>query len=337
MRRFIFLSLLIPASSLLTGWLFLKFYEPVQGRGKHAFLGSGVGIFVAILNILTINIAPEKSNSFLTGLHAFLGIGSAIAPQLVTLANQYGLWQASAFITAGLFTMILIASFGIFPLESSQGISRVKDSSSETSSQRQPFPIGAWVFLVMVFFYALIETTLNYWSSDYIQQEKGLGLKEGLLALSIFWAMVTVGRLGAALLSLKINSWYLYLFSPIIICIGIVLLVPAEGSFALYTYFLLGLGCSYFFPLSISLSASCFPEHKEKISSLSIASLFLSIGSCNYILGYLKNNSGIGFKRGLHNTWRSCPIIVHCSDPFVLSSSQGWLYKFKKMNFELLR
>ena len=170
----------------------------------------------------------------------------------------------------------------------------MKDSSSETSSQRQPFPIGAWVFLVMVFFYALIETTLNYWSSDYIQQEKGLGLKEGLLALSIFWAMVTVGRLGAALLSLKINSWYLYLFSPIIICIGIVLLVPAEGSFALYTYFLLGLGCSYFFPLSISLSASCFPEHKEKISSLSIASLFLSIGSCNYILGYLKNNSGIG-------------------------------------------
>ena len=81
----------------------------------NAFLGSGVGIFVAILNILTINIAPEKSNSFLTGLHAFLGIGSAIAPQLVTLANQYGLWQASAFITAGLFTMILIAIFWNLP------------------------------------------------------------------------------------------------------------------------------------------------------------------------------------------------------------------------------
>ncbi len=265
----------------------------------NLMVGIAFGLTVAVLNIYTVEVAPQKSDPLLTGLHACLGIGAAMSPQLIKFAHSnLGAWQMGAVLSIVLIAFVIFASLFFLPNDSqntSTSLASLKKSkSSPPYEDGEKAPWGMWIFLGLIAVYAIIETTLGFWTSNYLTKEKGLSLQEGLTALSIFWILVTFGRVLASLLTFVINGWYLYLASPIVICGAIAWLVNAtDSSTILFIYAFLGLGCSYFFPLSISLAVRTYPQWQEKISGLSIAALMAGVGLCNFIVGTLKERNYI--------------------------------------------
>ncbi len=282
-----------------------------KGDGETSFLlfmagnlmlGLGFGFLVSILNIYTAEVNPKKSDALLAGLHSFLGIGAGFSPQLVSYAYGLGHWQLAGIFGAILCTLILVSIPFVLPL-ASENMSKniaVDDTKSSRSDSRLPW--GAYAFLFLIFLYAIVETTVGFWTVDYLSIEKKLDLETSLQALSVFWIAITGGRIFSSLFTLKFDGWYLYLVSPIVIFFAIFLLIPAANNIVLSIYILLGLGCSYFFPLSISLSVRTYRPWQEKISGLSVAALMGGIGIGNFFVGYLKNHGYISLSMAFESS-----------------------------------
>ena len=247
-----------------------------------------------MLNIYTVALNPQKSDALITGLHSCLGMGAALSPQLITFAHTWGIWQTASLGIAGAFFTIMLVSIPFVPKE--EETKNKTQSRSDTKDTRK-MPLGVWLFLLLITSYALIETIVFYWTSEYLSLEKGLSLELSLKALSIFWFMITVGRVLASLLSLKLDAWYLYLLSPMIIFTALSLLISLSGPVILGVYALLGLGCSYFFPLSLSLATRTYPKDQERISGLAVGALMLGVGICNFFVGYLKSSGSLSLNQ----------------------------------------
>lgn len=247
--------------------------------------GIAFGLLISVLNILTIALKPEKADSLLVGLHLCLSLGASVSPFIVSFAQELGAWQIASAIMITAFTLLTLSSLPLIPK------GNTTQKQKEISHEKRSLPLVAWCILGTIILYALVETVIVFWTSDYLITEKKATINDGTLAISIFWGMVAVGRLFSSLATLKINGWYLYLLSPIISFIALSLLIPAPDINTSLIYIaILGFGCSYFFPLSISLVVRTFPQWQEKTSGLSVTALFLGIGLCNVLIGFLKKS-----------------------------------------------
>ena len=172
----------------------------------------------------------------------------------------------------------------------------VNKEEKKGASLSQAKDKSIYIFFFIIFLYALIETLLAFWSTDYLQKVKYQNLETSLKTLSIFWWMVAIGRILASLVSLRLDAKYLYLFSPFLLFFAFFLLVSQNKISPFYLYALLGLGCSYFFPLSISLGTRTFPFWEEKLASLSTTILMVGIGFCNVSLGHSQSYGYLSLK-----------------------------------------
>lgn len=293
-------------------------------------LGGGLGFLISLLNVLVVEPFKKRGDAVLTGLHASLGIGAAAAPQLVSFFQQQGLWQGASLAALLLLAVVLVSSLliGLVPSGSVElasgkgtsgmgasggrgdasaaggavsGVSTADDgiTAGMPSMPSMPsMPGAAWLFLVVMLFYGIVEAMIGYWTIDYLTIERGLDISEAAAALSIFWALITVGRILASPLALLLDGWYLYIVSPAAICGSIILLLSADASALLYTYVILGVACSYFFPLSVSLSIRHFPIFTERLSGLSVAALMGGIGVGNFVVGFLRNSGIVSLEQG---------------------------------------
>ena len=265
----------------------------------NLMLGFGFGLLTSILNIYTTEVKPEKSDALLTGLHSCIGIGAALSPLLVSITHNIVSWQLGGLLCACLFVLVIIISPFLLPADK-KAADRLIVMDNDRSAHGWLPPL-AFAFLFLIVVYGVAETVISFWTVDYLNLEKKLELDTSLQALSIFWIMVTAGRIFASLITLMIDGWYIYLVSPILIFLSISLLIPAERAVILPIYYLLGFGCSYFFPLSISLASRAYPPWQEKLSGLSVAALMGGIGIGNFFVGYLKNQNYITLREAFES------------------------------------
>ena len=115
-------------------------------------------------------------------------------------------------------------------------------------------------------------------------------------ALMAFWAMVTIGRLLFAALSTKVSVRTIYIVLPFLLAIAfrIVSRVRTEVG-GLFAFGIAGLGCSAFFPLSISLAGDEFPALSSVMSGELIAFYQLGYGVAAFGTGPLRNLGGLSF------------------------------------------
>ena len=81
-------------------------------------------------------------------------------------------------------------------------------------SSRVPSDLVEHIFhAVMVFLYGVCEATFGNWSPIYLEQDAGLAMSEAALALSVFWGMVTAGRVLFALTAIWFRPQALHMVS----------------------------------------------------------------------------------------------------------------------------
>lgn len=205
-----------------------------------AFLGIGFGFTVPTLNTLASLYFPKQVDRAVLILNTLLGLGTALAPLLTALFIGYDMWRGLPLLIAFfILALIILSAFLPFP-ESEKKV----DSS---------FSSVFWLFAAFALGYGIIETLSGNWATIYMAKVQHADVKTASLALTLFWAMVTLGRLFFSLFNAKVVFHTL----PFVAAVAFLLLMLQENG--LFAFALAGIGCSALLPLAISFSETMFP------------------------------------------------------------------------------
>jgi len=210
------------------------------------FLGAGFGLTVPALNLLTSAFHPAAVDSSVLVLNALLGLGTVLAPVLVAIFVGLGFWWGLPAVSSILLTGLLAISFGL-PLRTGAG------KPMTTGGARTRIPRRFWVFAGFAVLYGICETVNGNWSQLDMTRQLGASTTVASLALTAFWAMVTLGRIGVA----RIGGWLrvTYRILPFLLAatfVIIALLPKRDAGLGVLAFGLAGLGCSALLPLTIS-------------------------------------------------------------------------------------
>ncbi len=234
-------------------------------------LGIGFGLTVPSLNTYASLFFPNKKDTAILLLNALLGLGTTLAPVFIIVFVKLGFWWG--------LPLLMALSFVVL------GLCSLKLSLHETSSsKRQTIPRGFWLFALCALLYGTIETINGNWVETYMSTVAKAPAMMASLALALFWAMITLGRIGFSQVK-KIRLVYALL--PFVIALSFLIHFTTPWG-SVFKFALAGIGCSALLPLTISLA-----QHDLKAPS--IAGGILAF----YLLGYGIASFGIGALQGV--------------------------------------
>jgi fucose permease len=254
-------------------------------------LGFGFGAALTALSTLAEVLSPGREDRSVLTLNALLGTGTALAPALVAVFLGLGVWWMLPVCVACALVVLLLMTLKehwVIPQSASKG--------DNIAAGGGKLPPQFWVFAGATFVYGILETLNGNWASLYLVSERGVSMQAASWALMAFWAMVTIGRLLFAALSTKVSVRTIYIVLPFLLAIAfrIVSRVRTEVG-GLFAFGIAGLGCSAFFPLSISLAGDEFPALSSVMSGELIAFYQLGYGVAAFGTGPLTNLGGLSF------------------------------------------
>lgn len=210
-------------------------------------LGVGFGLAVPAMNTLAAEFHPATVDRAILVLNALLGVGTVLAPVFVAIFVGLGFWQGLPIIAAILLATLFAVSVPL-PL-------RVQPAKSSTPQAGTGVPSRFWVYAVFVVLYGICETVNGNWSQLDMTRELGASTAVASLALAVFWAMVTVGRVVFASVARRLKPRLVYHALPFVLA-GAFVIVAAlpRGAIVpgLLAFGLAGIGCSALLPLTIS-------------------------------------------------------------------------------------
>ncbi len=241
-----------------------------------ALMGFGFGAVVPLLNTFIADFQPQRVDQSILMLNALLGLGTALAPALAALVVGPGIWWLLPLIVLVAAALLLVACRAQ-PLQLS---STFQDGGATAAAV--PGSLGLLVLFVLVaVLYGLIETLNGNWSVLLMSRRVGSPPQIASMALTIFWAMVTIGRLFFSGVSRWLTPKLLLPGLPVflaIILIAISRLSFGDDNTALVFFALSGFGCSAMLPLIISFGQKRLGWLGESVSGLLIASYQLGFG-----------------------------------------------------------
>lgn len=246
-----------------------------------AFLGAGFGFSITALNPFAYQLFKGKESSAVTGLHFFLGIGTAASPLLVSYFTGHSIWWGAPFLAAAIL-LLLFTFIYLLPLE-------LKETLLEKEEKAKGFKVPArlWMYIVAVFFYGACEATFGSWGSVFLEQEGGLSVAKASLGLSLFWGFVAFGRVLFALFALRYSTRMIFAITPFILAI-VFFFTPLADTEILYLVAMAvgGMAISFLFPQSVSASTDEFPQHSAVVSGFMVAALQLGFGFSANVIGF---------------------------------------------------
>lgn len=240
-------------------------------------LGLGAG---AIDSGLNNYVALHFKASHMNFLHCFYGVGVSLSPYLMSQALSDVGWRGGyryAFYVQSIITLLLIVSLPLWKKTSSaneeeeKGISLTLLQMAKRSDVRL-----VWIIMLAT---NAIEYACGVWGSTYLVAEKGFEAKHGALALTVYYAGMSVGRFVSGMLSGKINTWKRIGIGAAVLAPAIVImLLPVHGAVTVAGLFLIGLGNGSIYPNMIHLTPHNFgKEASQAIMGSQIAFAYIGV------------------------------------------------------------
>jgi fucose permease len=244
-----------------------------------AFLGAGFGLTVPSLNTLTAAFHPARVESSLLVLNALLGVGTALAPVLVAIFDGLGFWWGLPLCSAILLALLLARSLGL-PLHTER----------LATTRRAGIPARFWTFASFAVLYGFCETVNGNWSQVDMRTELGATAAQAAIALTAFWAMVTVGRVLLAALGRTLSPRTAYRALPFLLAVAFVAVAALPDGAAvagIVVFALAGLFCSALLPLTIGFGEKELVTMAAAVAGGIIAAYQLGYGIAAFGVGPL--------------------------------------------------
>jgi MFS family permease len=206
-----------------------------------AGVGAGFGLTVPTLNTFTAAFHPGTVDASVLVLNAIIGIGTVLAPVFVAIFVGLGFWWGLPLVTGVMLVGVLAVSMRL-------SLQVATDLGEPASSKaRRGIPSRFWIFAGFAVLYGICETMSGNWAQLDMTKDLGVSVTYAALALTVFWGMVTVGRV----LFASIQRWFptqrTYRLLPsvlVVTFIGIWQLPDAAPWLDIAAFGLAGLGCS---------------------------------------------------------------------------------------------
>lgn len=212
-----------------------------------ASLGAGFGLTVPALNTFAAAFHPAAVDRSILVLNALLGLGTVLAPVFVALFLGLGFWWGLPVTSAALLVTLILASLRL-PLT----VHATVDTSQPAATR---IPSRFWIYAGFAVLYGICETVNGNWCQLDITRELGASPTVASLALTAFWAMVTLGRVIFATVERWIPARLTYHVLPFLLAGAFVIIAAlprGAPALDLVAFGLAGLGCSALLPLTIS-------------------------------------------------------------------------------------
>jgi len=255
-------------------------------------LGLGFGATVMALNTFAEVFFPERSDGAVLALNALLGLGTALAPVLVAIFIGMGVWWLLPVMVAG----ILVLIFAIALREALRTNPAMTTGAGAQGISTGSLPRRFWLYAFAVFLYGILETLNGNWATLYLSSERGVSPHGASMALAAFWAMVTVGRVLVAALSVRVSPRAIYLALPVLLLFTFQLAAHVQEEIGgILAFAMAGLACSAFLPLSISFGGGEFPQLSAVMAGGLIAFYQLGYGVAAFGTGPLRDGMRLPF------------------------------------------
>ena len=251
-------------------------------------MGLAFGLTVPVINTCAAAFFPAVADRALLTLNTLLGLGTALAPAFVAVFTGLGFWWGLPVLVAGLCSGLLVFSL---PLTISTGAAS-DAPQSRTGGLPPLFP----AFAAAAFLYGICETMNGNWASIFMSSTLSNTPATASLALTVFWATVTGGRLLFASIDRWIPEREVFRFLPVVITISFFLtpLLPEKAALpGLAAFALAGLGCSAMLPLLISFGQKQMPSIAASVAGGMIAFYQLGYGLAAFGVGPLENMASL--------------------------------------------
>ncbi len=241
-------------------------------------LGLGAG---AIDSGLNNYVALHCKASHMNFLHCFYGVGVTLSPYLMSQALSDVGWRGGyryAFYVQVTITLLLIVSLPLWKKTTAAEQTEEEKSENLTLLQmaKKPEVLEVWIIMLAT---NAIEYACGVWGSTYLVTEKGFQAEHGALALTLYYAGMSVGRFVSGLLSDKINTWKRIGIGSAVLAPAIaIMLLPLPGAFAVVGLFFVGLGNGSVYPNMIHLTPHNFgKEVSQSIMGSQIAFAYIGV------------------------------------------------------------
>jgi MFS family permease len=250
--------------------------------GATASLGAGFGLAVPALNTFAAAFHAAAVDRSILVLNALLGLGTVLAPVLIALFLGQGFWWGLPLTSTILLAALLIASLRL-PL-------RVPSAGGASPRATSGIPARFWIYAGFAVLYGICETVNGNWSQLDMTRELGASTAVASLALTAFWAMVTAGRVGFAVVQRWFPSRLAYHSLPFTLAgafVIIAVLPHGEPGLGVLAFGLAGLGCSALLPLTISFGQEELTSLAARMAGGVIAFYQLGYGIAAFGIGPL--------------------------------------------------
>ncbi|MGC2032614.1 MAG: MFS transporter [Steroidobacteraceae bacterium] len=253
-------------------------------------LGVGFGFTVPALNTLAAIFFPQNVDKAVLALNALLGLGTALAPVFVALFVGLGIWWGLPVMVGGLILALLLFSLSQ-PLNEARAI-----HAEQPQRVKNAIPMRFLIFAAFALLYGVCETMNGNWAALYMKEHLGASPALSALALTMFWSMVTAGRILFAALESWLPEALVYRILPLVLTAALIAsaCVPkSAAALGIATFALAGLGCSALLPLSISFGQRALTSVAASVAGGLIAFYQLGYGIAAFGVGPLQLWAGI--------------------------------------------
>ena len=240
--------------------------------------GAGMGIFDALVTPLACAVYPRARARVASLLHSFYPFGMFLVVLVFLLLTRLGWTWRDMYVLLGLSCIPVGALFLLvrLPTKAHEGDQRLPG--------RQLLRTGAfWLLLMVILLAGTAELGFSQWLPAYIEWATRGTQVGGAVALLLFGAAMTVGRLANSALAHRVRPRTLYTGGAAV-CVAALLAATVPGPRWLMpaAAVLFGLAVSGLWPITLAMAGNRFPR-----AGVSMYSLLHAAGNLGGFVGPL--------------------------------------------------
>jgi fucose permease len=227
--------------------------------------GFGYGAFTLSGNVMASELMPTRRASAVNLVNMFFGLGAVAGPLVVSiLLRRTGASLPALWVGAGLLALAAAVSAITLP-DRLPAAAAAQRSALDGVVGPTPSLLRDRMLLacgVLLLLYVGSEMAAGFWSTVYLQQSAGMNAARSAAATSLFWAMLTLGRVGAVVAGMRLHAEHLLTASVWIACAGAALLWLGHGAAtaSVIAFAILGFGYGPIYPTGVAVLTSRFPH-----------------------------------------------------------------------------
>ena len=248
------------------------------------FTGGFCGIVESLTNALVVDLNPENCSFHVNITQIFFGIGALVGPIMAGILVSSGIsWRQCYYIIGGLLALsaIIFIANKLPPLPKPEKINMTAFRNLVTD----------WKFLLIclcMVFYTGSEVGGWGWMSTFLKKNMDFPISKSSLAVSIFWLVVTIGRLICSPLTLRYSARFLAIVLALFSVVVTILSGLVGSEFAVWAVIVaMGLAYSSQWALIVAYGSSIYKKYSGTVFALLVGSGGVGMAVVPFLMGII--------------------------------------------------